>query len=177
MLDAAIAAREQLALGTSTDIAEVADVTVTANASTIADNFNNAPQKRQPTQIVEAQFALPYLIAAALVHGRVGITEVADFRNPHVLNIAARMHGIVAQSQLSGVTVRLRDGRSASAAPGTPLGSPANPISTEQLRMKFADCARNSVRPLADEVVHAGASAILRLESVPDVNLLLQAFA
>jgi 2-methylcitrate dehydratase PrpD len=177
MLDAAIAARNQLGLGSVTDVAEIAAVSVTATAATIADNFNGAPHKRQPTQIVEAQFALPYLIAAGLVHGRVGITEVADIHNPQVLTIAARMTGTAADSQESGVTIRLRDGRSAFAPPGKPLGSPANPISIEQLRSKFADCARNAVRPLADQVVQHAADAILRLESVLDVSILLQQFA
>lgn len=177
MLDAAIAVRKQLGLGTAADIAEVAEVSVATTAATIADNFNGAPHKRRPTQIVEAQFALPYLIAAALVHGRVGITEVADIYNPQVLAIAAAVQGTVAEQQESGVTVRLRDGRSASAALGKPLGSPANPISIEQLRMKFSDCARNAVRPLADQMIQDAANTILRLESVPDVSTLLQQFS
>jgi 2-methylcitrate dehydratase PrpD len=75
------------------------------------------------------------------------------------------------------VTVRLRDGRSASAAQGKPLGSPANPISIEQLRMKFFDCAHNAVRPLPDHMLQESADAILRLEGVPDVSTLLQPFA
>lgn len=78
MLDAAIAARNQLGLGIAVDVADIANVRVAAAAATIAEHFNGAPHKRRPTQIVEAQFALPYLIAAALAHGCVGITEVAD---------------------------------------------------------------------------------------------------
>ena len=177
MLDAAIAARKQLGLETAADIADIAEVSVAATAAIVADNFGGAPHKRQPTQIVEAQFALPYLIAAALVHGRVGITEVADIHNPQVLTIAARMQGMAAEPQNGGVTIRLRDGRSASATLGKPLGSPANPISDEQLPMKFADCARNAVRPLASEVIQDATDTILRLESEPDVSILLQQFA
>ena len=160
MLDAAIAARDQLGLGSVANIAEIADVSVPASAATIADNFNGAPHKRRPTQIVEAQFALPYLIAAALVHGRVGITEVADIRNPHVLAIAARMQGIAADPPTSGLTVQLRDGRSAAVTLGKPLGSPTNPLSIQRLKMKFADCARNAVRPLPDEVVRDAAEIL-----------------
>jgi 2-methylcitrate dehydratase PrpD len=94
MLDAAIAARDRLGLGTAIDVATIADVSVAAPAATVADNFNGGSQKRRPTQIVEAQFALPYLVAAAVVHGRVGIAEVADIHHPQVLNIAARMKGL-----------------------------------------------------------------------------------
>ena len=110
------------------------------------------------------------------MHGRVGITEVADIDNQQVLTIAAGMNGMTAEPRESGVTIRLRDGRSASATLAKPLGSPTNPISIEQLRMKFADCARNAVRPLADHVVLDAADAILRLESIPDVTILLRQF-
>jgi 2-methylcitrate dehydratase PrpD len=177
ILDAAIAVRNQLGLETTADVSGIVDMSVAATAAIVADNFNGAPHKRRPTQIVQAQFALPYLIAAALVHGRVGITEVADINNPQVLSIAAGMRGMEVEPQISGVTIRLRDGRSASTMLSKPLGSPENPMSVQQLRMKFADCARNAVRQLSDEVIQDASDAILRLESLPDVSILLQQFA
>ncbi len=177
MLDAAIAVRDQLGLGTTVDLAEIADVRVAAAAATIADNFTGAPHKRRPTQIVEAQFALPYLIAAALVHGRVGISEVADIHHTQVLQIAERMEGVDADHARSGVTVRLGNGRVASVNIAAPLGSPENRLSIEQLKAKFADCARNAVRPLADDAVQEAANMILRLEEVQDVSGLMRNFA
>jgi 2-methylcitrate dehydratase PrpD len=148
MLNAATAAREQLGLESAAAIAEIDEVSVHASSATIADNFDSDPHKRRPTQIVEAQFALPYLIAAALIHGRVGITEVA-----------------------------LRDGRSAAVTLSKPLGAPTNPVSVQQLKMKSADCARNAVRPLADEVLRYAAESFLRLQSISNVSTLLRQFA
>ena len=177
ILDAAIAARDQLGLGTTVDLAEIADVRVAGDAATIADNFDGASHKRRPTQIVEAQFALPYLIAAALVHGRVGISEVADIHHAQVLQIAERIEGVDADQEGSGITIRLRNGRAASVKIGAPLGSPDNRLSIEQLKVKFADCARNAVRPLADDAVQAAANMILHLEEVQDVSELLRHFA
>ena len=176
MLDAAIAVREQLGLGKAVDFREIADVSVAAPAATVAENFNGEPHKRRPTQIVEAQFALPYLIAAALVHGRVGIAEVADIHHAQVLDLAERMQGIDAGQQVGGVTVRLRDGRTATVSAGPPLGSPQNRLSAEQLETKFVDCARNAVRPLPDDVVRAAAYRILRLEELPDSSELVRDF-
>jgi 2-methylcitrate dehydratase PrpD len=173
MLDAAIAVREQLGSRT----AEIAEVTVTANAATVAEQFRGAPHKRRPTQIVEAQFALPYLIAAALVHGRVGITEVADVDGAEVLALAARIQANDAEHEASGVTVRLRDGRSATVPVGPPLGSPENRLGIAQLRIKFADCARNAVRPLPDETVRAAVDTISLLDEVADIRDLLRHFA
>jgi 2-methylcitrate dehydratase PrpD len=176
ILDAAIAARNQLDLGTAVDPAEVAIVRVAAPAATVAEQFNGGSHKRRPTQIVEAQFALPYLIAAAIVHGRVGITEVSDIHHAQVLNIAGRMEGVDAGWDTSGVTIRLRDGRMGSANTGPPLGSPENRLSIAQLKAKFVDCARNAVRPLPDETVDAATDTILHLEDVQDVGELLRHF-
>jgi 2-methylcitrate dehydratase PrpD len=176
ILDAAVAARNQLGLETTVDLAEIADVRVTAAAATIAENFKGGSHKRRPTQIVEAQFALPYLIATAVVHGRVGITEGADTHNTQVLHIAERMVGIDAGHEKAAVAISLRDGRTATVVTGSPLGSPENRLSVEQLRMKFADCARNAVRPLSDDVVREAARAILHLEEMQDVGDLLRHF-
>lgn len=176
MLDAAIAARDQLRLGTSTDLTEIVGVTVTCPAALRDEQFAGATRKRRPTQIVEAQFALPYLIAAALVHGRVGVGEVADIHNAQVLDLAVRMTGVAAGEEKSAITVLLRDGRAATVQVGTPLGSPDNRLSVEQLVKKFADCARHAVRPLSDDAAHAAIHMIRQLDEVPNVSDLLRHF-
>ena len=171
MLDAAIAAREQLRLGASVAVAEIAEVRVTGPATMMDEASFGAAHKRRPTQIVEAQFALPYLIAAAIVHGPVGITEVADINNA-----AGAGPGCASFRQCGRdrrrvvITIRLRDGRSAIATVGPPLGSPENRLSFEQLTMKFAGCARHAVRPLSDDAVHATMQMIRHLEEVPNVS-------
>jgi 2-methylcitrate dehydratase PrpD len=176
MLDAAIAARDQLRWGPSMDLAEVAEVTVTCPVALRDEQFSGAARKRRPTQIVEAQFALPYLIAAALVHGRVGVDEVADIHNARVLDLAARMTGVAAGQEKSAITILLRDGRTATVQVGPPLGSPENRLSAEQLTAKFTDCARHAVRPLSDDAAHAAIHMIHHLEEVPDVSELLRHF-
>ena len=143
---------------------------MTIPATIVDEQFCGATHKRRPTQIVEAQFTLPYLIAAALVHGRVGITEVADIHDARVLDIAVQMAGAAAGREKSGVTIPLHDGRLATATVGLPLGSPENRLSDEQLTMKFTDCARNALRPLSDDAVHAAIHMIRHLEEVPNVS-------
>jgi 2-methylcitrate dehydratase PrpD len=176
MLDAAIAARDQLRLGSSVDLTEIAEVTVTCPAAMRDEQFLGAAHKRRPTQIVEAQFALPYLIAAALVHGRVGVTEVADIHHAPVLDLAAQIAGVAVGQEKSAITILLRNGRVATVEVGPPLGSPKNRLSVEQLTMKFADCARHAVRPVSDDAVHAAIHMIRHLDEVPNVNELLQHF-
>jgi hypothetical protein len=86
------------------------------------------------------------------------------------------MEGIDAGREVDGITLRLRDGRTAAVTVGLPLGSPENRLSIEQREMKFIDCAHNAVRPLPDDAVHATAHAILQLEELQDVSGLLRPF-
>jgi 2-methylcitrate dehydratase PrpD len=176
MLDAAIAVRDQLRLGTSVDLTEIAEVTVTCPAAMRDEQFQGATHKRRPTQIVEAQFALPYLVAVALVHGCVGVSEVADINQARVLDLAARIAGVVAGREKSAITILLRDGRVATVETGPPLGSPENRLSIEQLMMKFADCARHAVRPPSRDAVPAAIHMIRHMEEVSNVNELLRHF-
>jgi 2-methylcitrate dehydratase PrpD len=173
ILDAAIAARNQLGLTTP---AQIAGVTVSTDAATLADQFNGAPHKRRPTQIVEAQFALPFLIAAGLTHGRIGIGEVGNIKDQAVLDLAARIEGQDAAGAPASVTVHRRDGRTAMVKAGKPLGSPENPLSIAQLQSKFADCARNAVRPIQQDAVAHAVEVILNLEKVENVRVLSDGF-
>jgi 2-methylcitrate dehydratase PrpD len=175
MLDAALAARSRLGLTSPEDLARIESVIVTADGSTVADNFVGAPHKRRPTQIVEAQFALPFLIAAALAHGRLGIGEVAGFGDAAVLALAERI--AARPGSPAGIAVRLRDGSAVSVATTTALGAPENPLSIDQLRAKFLDCARNAVRPVDDAMAERAADLILDIESVRDMRALAGLFA
>jgi hypothetical protein len=79
-------------LGLSVGV-DVAEVVVTGPAAMIAENFAGPSHNRRPTQIVQAQFALPFLLATTSLRGRLGIGDVADFENPELLALAARMRG------------------------------------------------------------------------------------
>ena len=100
--------------------------------------------------MVEAQFAQPFLIATALVHGKVGIAEVDGLGTPRVWRCRI---GSPASRWMA-----YRNGRSASRFTG-PTGArlPSRPpirsgrrrslspmISS---RSKFRDCARNAAQP------------------------------
>jgi hypothetical protein len=80
-IDAALAARARLEIERPDDIESV---TVEADPAGHNDQFGRGPAKRRPTQVVEAQFAQPFLIATALVHGKVGIAEVDGLGTPRV---------------------------------------------------------------------------------------------
>src|SRR5262245_12137138 len=65
-IDAALEARAVLEIASPDDIESV---TIEADPRGHSDQFGGALAKRRPTQVVEAQFAQPFLIATGLVHG------------------------------------------------------------------------------------------------------------
>src|SRR5438270_821486 len=90
-IDAALAARAQLKVERLDDIASV---TIEADPAGHSDQFGRGPTKRRPTQVVEAQFAQPFLVATALVHGKAGIAEVDGLGNASVLSLSDRIIGV-----------------------------------------------------------------------------------
>ena len=103
--------------------------------------------------MVEAQFAQPFLIATALVRGKVGIAEVDGLGDASVLALADRIVGVARDDRRKGplsITVKRTDERSATVEASDPIGSPEKPLTNAQLEAKFRDCARNAVQPLSD---------------------------
>jgi 2-methylcitrate dehydratase PrpD len=176
-IDAALAARARLEIERPDDIKAV---TIEADPAGHNDQFGSGPAKRRPTQVVEAQFAQPFLVATALVHGKVGIAEVDGLGDVPVLALSDRIAGVARdgrrQRSLS-VTVQRTDGRSVIVEASDPIGSPDKPLTDAQLEAKFRDCAGNAARPLSDASIDAALAAIGRLETLPDARELMTPFA
>jgi 2-methylcitrate dehydratase PrpD len=125
---------------------------------------------------VEAQFAQPFLVATALVHGKVGIAEVDGLGDTSVLTLSDRITGVAREGRPKrslSITVRRTDGRSVTVEATDPIGSPQKPLSDAQFEAKFRDCARNAIRPLSDASVDQTLATISRLETLPNARELL----
>jgi 2-methylcitrate dehydratase PrpD len=176
-IDAALAARTRLDIEGASDIATV---TIEADPAGHSDQFAGGPAKRRPTQVVEAQFAQPFLVATALVHGKIGIAEVDGLGDAAVLALSDRIAGVARDGRPKGslcITVQRTDGRGVTIEAEDPIGSPAKPLTQAQFAAKFRDCARNAVQPLSDASLDAVLAAIGRLEMLPDSRELTTTFA
>jgi 2-methylcitrate dehydratase PrpD len=179
ILDAALEIARQLDLASADAGAEIAEVVITVSPQTYQDQLSPESGKRRPSQVVEAQFSIPFLVAAALVRGRVGIGEVASVDDPQVLALSQRIQGAVrtdAAPTWAQITVRRTDGRSVSLETTSPSGSPQKPLSDTQLQGKFRDCAAHAVRPIAAEVVERAIQFIQRLEDATDATDMVRFF-
>jgi len=180
LLDAALELYRRLDLASAGAGAEIAEVVIATNPRTYRDQLSPEAGKRRPSQVVEAQFSIPFLVAAALVHGRVGISEVARVGDPQVLALAARIQGAVREDALSSwaqVTVRRSDGRQDTQETTGPSGSPERPLSDARLQEKFRDCAAHAVKPIAPEVVERAIQLIQHLDEAEDATALIRLFA
>jgi 2-methylcitrate dehydratase PrpD len=177
ILDAALALYQTLELATASEGTDIAEVLVSTDAFTYAEQFAPGTTKHHPTQVVEAQFSIPFLVAAALALGRVGIGEVAGVDDARVLALAARIRGVARPDAPKGwaaLTVRRTDGRQATRETARPSGSPAQPLSTAQLTAKFRDCAAHAARPLRDSAVDQLIAGVQQLDELPTLTPLLQ---
>jgi 2-methylcitrate dehydratase PrpD len=175
--DAALAARARLKIERPDDIKSV---TIEADPAGHSDQFGRGPAKRRPIQVVEAQFAQPFLVATALIHGKVGIAEVDGLGDASVLSLSDRIAGVARDHRPRGslsITVQRSDGRLVRVEASDPVGSPEKPLTNAQLETKFRDCARNAVPPLSEASLDELLAAIGRLETLPDARELMTAFA
>ncbi|MSP00905.1 MAG: MmgE/PrpD family protein [Acetobacteraceae bacterium] len=175
-IDAALAVRAQM--GT----AKIEAVTISLDRAAYIDQFENGTMTRRPAQVVQAQFALPFLVATALAHGRVGIADVAGLGDAATLTLSDRIEGAVvdATGKPRGwmtITARLTDGRTVTVEASDPIGSPEKPLSADLMRSKFRDNAANARLPIAAKDVEAALAVLEGLEGVEDVGTLTRRFS
>ncbi len=176
-IDAALALRGQLGINGADDIESL---TIAADPAGYADQFEGGAHKRHPTQVVEAQFAVPFLVAAAMAYGQVGIAQVANCDDPTVRALSARIAGVSVADKPKGwvsIAATVRSGRTATVIATDPIGSPHRPLSAELCETKFRDCAANALRAPAEADIAAAIRDIGRLEQLSDATAWMRPFA
>jgi 2-methylcitrate dehydratase PrpD len=121
-----------------------------------------------PQATDDAQYSLPYPVAAALVFGRIGADEVAapklaDPRVRRLLTVTtltedAELSSRFPAERWARVRVTLRDGRTLISEAARARGNPENPLGDDELRDKY--------RALAEPVL--GAARTTRIEHAVD---------
>jgi 2-methylcitrate dehydratase PrpD len=132
--------------------------------------------KRQPDTAIGAKFSLPYTVAYALVHGRVGLQSFLPegLRDPHVLALAAKVDvNVTARSGTdigARVRVETKSGSPREREVSVPLGSPTHPLNKRELVEKFVECTGLALQPLNDPAANHLADLILNLETLDDIG-------
>ncbi len=132
---------------------------------------------RVPQTGIQGKFCMPYLVARAIIDGKVGLDIFTDnaVRDQNVLKLAARVQmredNNLKKTDAAGrpcrVAIRLKNGQILSREAQHAKGGPEFPMSQEELRGKFTECAR--------QAIDAGAAAraldyIETLDAVEDIR-------
>jgi 2-methylcitrate dehydratase PrpD len=134
---------------------------------------------RVPQTGIQGKFCMPYLVARAIIDGKIGLDIFTDsaVRDPNVLKLAARvqMHldNNLKKPDLGGrpcrVTIRLKNGQTYSREAQHAKGGPEFPMTEEELKEKFSECARKA---LSADAVQRALVHIESLEHLDDVRAL-----
>lgn len=134
-----------------------------------------AASKARPATAIDAKFSLPFTVASALVHGRVGLQSFLPdaLADEMTLAIASRVQVHVDPAPQSAIgarlRLRLRESREREIEVLAPLGHPTHPMSEKTLTDKFVECAPLAAQPLSPERARQFVSRALALESVDDI--------
>ncbi|QBK29335.1 MmgE/PrpD family protein [Roseitalea porphyridii] len=125
---------------------------------------------RRPADTEQAQYSLPFPMAAMLVHGRLGVAEISGtgLADAAVLDLAgrieligdARFDAVFPAERWAEVEIDQRDGRTIRSAPLTARGDADAPLSDDEITAKY--------RALMGEAGHADrAGPIERMVMAP----------
>jgi 2-methylcitrate dehydratase PrpD len=139
-------------------------------------------KKHRPEGVVDAQFSIPYTVAATLVSGGLSLEEFTDakLRSEEILDLAARVKTILTPEFDHGpmdvkpqvVEIVMRDGKVFSEKVVYPKGNPNNPVSSEELVAAFRGMASYAAKSLSSAKIDDAVALALRLEEVDDVAAL-----
>ena len=161
----------------------VKSITVATNSEPILSHIGSITE---PTDILGAQFSLPFSMAMRLHHGGRGVKGGngfwdyvdVDCADPALVETARKVKVTVAQNDKwervdegAGLEIETTDGRKIEACVPFSKGLPENPLSPVEVEEKF--------RYLVDPVMPAGGpdavvQAVAGLESIKDINDLVR---
>jgi 2-methylcitrate dehydratase PrpD len=148
-------------------------------------NMPNALIHHQPKTGLQAKFSMEFCMAVLLLHRTAGLSEFTDSvpNRPEVRDMIARVHfGVHPEAEAAGynkmttiLDIHLKDGRTISGRADFGKGSPANPMTFDEVARKFHDCAAFArwPRDKADQIV----AMVSKLENLPDVRSLTKCLA
>ena len=114
-------------------------------------NMPNALIHHRPTNELQAKFSMEFCMAILLLERKAGLDEFTDevVNRPDVQAMIEQVDfGVHPEAEAAGydkmttiVDVELNDGRRSEGAPDFGKGSPANPMTDDELADKFRECA------------------------------------
>ncbi len=138
-------------------------------------------QKNRPASIVDLQFSFNYVVAAAILDGRVeldhfrqsalGRDDILDFGANKVFPYVDEQGDETGNKSITGTEIQLflKDGTLLQTSVPFTKGSKQDPMSMAQCEAKFKMCLEKSGRPVTDQTIAKAIEMINNFEDLPDV--------
>jgi 2-methylcitrate dehydratase PrpD len=145
----------------------------------------NALIHHRPTNELQAKFSMEFCMAILLLQRKAGLAEFTDkvVNSPKVRQMAGKIEfGVHPEAEAAGyekmttiIDIELADGRRIGGRADFGKGSPANPMSDDELASKFQECAAWGKLPKAsaDKVV----DRVFNLEKLKSIRELMRLLA
>ena len=140
----------------------------------------NTVRFHKPTEGFRGKFSIDYVLAAMLLDGRVDLDSFSDAYcnapkmreslDKVVVNAQHDRGDDAASRRRSPVTITMKDGRSFTKQVDHVRGSPANPMTRDELVGKYSNCAQ---RTLSAERLAKSVAVLETLETQPSVASLM----
>jgi 2-methylcitrate dehydratase PrpD len=138
-------------------------------------------KKYRPEGVVDAQFSIPFTVAATLVNRHLSLQEFTDtaLGSERILDVASRVSPILdrtlddwpANVKPQIVEIETNDRQVFTIRVDYPKGNLRNPITSDELIDSFRDMAKYSARPLSRAKIEETVEAIFGLEKAEDVSI------
>ncbi|OGO19579.1 MAG: hypothetical protein A2Z15_07580 [Chloroflexi bacterium RBG_16_50_11] len=138
--------------------------------------------KQNPRTITDAQFSVPWVVAVALVNGKVTVDDFTNesIKRTEILEVARKVSGKLVPEMNrhgvgpGGVIIKMKDGMDYKEEVEHCLGSVVRPMTFEDVTKKFRECAPCSVKPLSSEKVEKVIDMVGRLEKLNDATEIIK---
>jgi len=138
----------------------------------------NALIHNRPRNELQAKFSMPFCIAILLLRRKAGLAEFTDavVNRPDVKAMIERIdYNVHPEAEAAGyekmttlIEIKLADGRTISGRADFGKGSPANPMSDDELAVKFRECAAWGGLPRTD--AEKIIELVFRLDKLKNIN-------
>jgi 2-methylcitrate dehydratase PrpD len=143
-----------------------------------------AEMRRRPPSASAAMNSIPFIVAKAIVNGRISLDDFQDQgrSQPAALAMASRIDHLFDRALAAPRGLEpgvldfvLTDGRKLRQRVDAPQGHPARPISTEDVVAKFRINAGYAKRPRGDATVDRLVDRVMSLDGIDDIGSLFDA--
>ncbi|MFC1532673.1 MmgE/PrpD family protein [Thermodesulfobacteriota bacterium] len=160
-------------------------VTVRVNDQAYNLTCHPLEHKRRPKTRSEAQFSMPFTVAAALIKGDFFIAELSDevINDPDILKLAERVTPVKDDECKTDMTIGItvmeletKDGQKLFKKKLFPLGNPNDPVDMNGCLDKFRKCVKYAHRQFPSKQIDRIMGILPELEKLDDVHQLIRLF-